>query len=549
MTNDLLDYLDKEDSVPAPEAFPVATDIPVEGPQQFEQPPIPTSSVPGPDVREAEDALVPPVPAEAPGNVGAPAPLPGTVPADGPTPEDKPKDSGLDVAKREGELGEQRAKVEADRAAKEADIARQHDEDERIAHADFLERRKVAEDRLDAKVKEFEEKGKLVDPRQHTDMTKARLSVIFGGLGAAFRSAGGGDAVNHRLVDLQRKWDDDVERQKANIATLKDGVLIARTGVKDVDEARQTLRQEANARLIAQYNSAIKQGEAQLKGVGVPQAQVDADKRIQALHAGRFAAQQKARKEQDEHDLTRARIDVLRSKARGGSGPSKAQQKADDQANKDVAAYESRTEGRTVNVRGKVQVVADIQALKRQLHDAIDSGDTGRMRAAAIAIQEKTGSILSGGKTTNFQGHIIESPKTLQDNITENLGKITGKPTAGKAYLQSLDDLLSTVERSHLEDVDHARDEDVARLLGKGGKGRTPGAKENAVNLIGSRYDHVVNPDGTPRYNNDPNQAPTKEHATQSPGANKDQDREAIEWAKKNLRDPRARKILKANGL
>lgn len=322
MADPLLANLDEEDSVPAPESIPVPEDDPaVEGPARFEQPPAPTAEVPGPEVQAARDAEVPPVPAEAPGNIGRPAPLPGAGPAAPPvTPVSAGAPDTMATAGKQADLDQKKAAIEQEKADREAKIAQEHEEDARLAYADYLERRKAAQDRLAEKVQKYEEQGRIVDPRQHTDMTKARLSVIFGGLGSAFRSAGGGDAGNHALSQLQQKWDDDLERQKANIGLLKDSVVMARAGVKDVDEGRAELEQAANAKTLAQYNAAIKQGERQLKALGFQQADIDADKRIQSLVAGRAALAAKAQKERDEHDLAQAKVAMYLRKAGKGKG-------------------------------------------------------------------------------------------------------------------------------------------------------------------------------------------------------------------------------------
>ncbi len=409
-------------------------------------------------------------------------------------------DPAADNIRKQGGVDRQKAEADIAKADRDAQIAQQRDEDQRLIDADFQERRAAAQQRLDAATSKFEQESHLVDPRLRPgEMTKARLSVIFGGLGAAQRSAGGGSSTNEALQQIQKKWDDDTARQKANIDTMHDKVLLARTGLKDVDEARSALTAAADARALAQYNAAIKFGEAKLKRLGIPQAEIDTDQRLLTLKAARAQAALKAQEEQDKHNLVQARIALLRHKAAGGSGGGPSR-KEDEAIQKQVSEYERRTEGKGINVRGKVDTISGIQALRQQLRDAKESGDGGKMRAAAIAVQEKAGNLLSGGKTTNFQGHLIESPKTLQDTIQEQIGKFTGNPTAGKAYMKSLEDLLNTVEGPHLEDVDRARQEDVDRLLGPGGVARTEKAKANAMNLIASRYRAVRNPDGTPRY-------------------------------------------------
>ncbi len=450
--------------------------------------------------------------------------------------------------RKQGGLEQQQAQAGIDVATQQVEDAKQHNMDMRLAYADWLERRQRSEQDLDRKVKELDA-AKVTDPRKQ-DVWKNRVAVIFGGLGAGL--AGGSNAG---LDAVQKKWHDDTERQKANIGLLQDRVAIARTGVKDADEARRQMVDASNAQLISNYNTAIKQGELQLKKLGIPAAEIAQDQRLQKLQAGKAAAVQLARKQNDDHELAQARIKLMAAQAAragrvnaGGAGDKKAAAKDDKEVHDDIKSYETRTEGRTVNVRGKVGVVTGIQSLRKQLNDAMSSGDTGRMKAAAIAVQEKAGSLLSGGKTTNFQGHIIESPKTMQDQIQEGIGKFTNSPAAGKSYMKSLVDLLNTVEQSHLTEVDEARDMDVQRLLGAGGLGRTEKGKAAAMNLINTRYEGVKNADGSPRYQGEHTQAaPAPKPAGYSA---KD-----VAGAKKVLADPgsyapedraKAAKIMKA---
>lgn len=302
------DKLDEEDSVPTPEAVSSSLDTPVEGPQQFEQPEAPGDGLNGPDVQASLDDFVPPVPAEAVEPEAAPATTPGA----------------FDVAKRQGVEDVEKAKIESQTADRVAEEAKQADMDSRLAQADYLEKRQQLEGDLDAKIKAFS--NAKFTPHAAPGW-KGKLAVIFGGLGAAYRSAGGGDSHNAGVDALQKKWHDEAELQKANIGLLKDQAVMARTRLADADEGRRMLSRDADARLIAKYNLAIKQGESQLKARGVPQAQINADGRIVSLRQAQAAAVAKARAADDAHALNQARINALNAKAardqkkaKGGAG-------------------------------------------------------------------------------------------------------------------------------------------------------------------------------------------------------------------------------------
>lgn len=219
--------------------------------------------------------------------------------------------------RKQGNLEQQQAQTQIEVAQQQSEAARQHNMDMRLAYADYLERRQAAEQNLDRKVKELDA-AKLEDPRKQ-DVWKNRIAVIFGGLGAGL--AGGS---NQGLEAVQKKWHDQTEMQKVNIGLLQDRVAMARTGVKDADLARRELNDAANAQLISNYNTAIKQGELQLKKLGIPAAEIAQDERLQKLQQGKAAAIALARKQNDEHELAQSLIKLRAAQAskaaRKGSG-------------------------------------------------------------------------------------------------------------------------------------------------------------------------------------------------------------------------------------
>jgi len=269
-----------------------------------------------PDVAPAIPIAPDPAVAEAMGEAPPVAPdLPAAAPPGTPAAaiEERNKEAER-LATGQAELNKEKAGLDAataDRIAREAQVA---DEDARLERAEYLERRQAAEQDLDAKIKRMED-SKITPPQRGF---KSTLSVIFGGLGAAFRSAGGGDSKNTALANLQQQWENDTQIQKANIAAARDNVIAARTRLGDVNEGRRQMTREADARLVGKYNMAIRQGEAQLKNHGIPQAQLDADARILALRQGRDAALAKARQEEDAHALSQARAAALASRGTPG---------------------------------------------------------------------------------------------------------------------------------------------------------------------------------------------------------------------------------------
>lgn len=245
---------------------------------------------------------------------GAPETPPGMAPVPGSAEDIKARELTAEgLSKKQADLDVQTATTNAGTARQIADAARDADEDARLERADYLQRRQEAERDLQAKTKRLEGM-RIVDPRTGHSL-KSTLAVAFGNLGAAFRSAGGGDSKNHVLDQLQQQWHNDVEIQKANIAAARDNVIQARTNLRDADEGRRLMTRDADARLLARYNVALKQGEASLRNQGMTQAQIDGDKRIMSLRAGAAQALAQARKDDDAHALNQARIEALKAKA------------------------------------------------------------------------------------------------------------------------------------------------------------------------------------------------------------------------------------------
>lgn len=316
---------------PAPPTAPLATDPSI-------TPPVaPDNTLPsGLTGAPPAEALPPPA-------ASVPTPNPGTPP--GYDASLSPEDNRREAARRD--LDEKKAGIEADAAKAEADAKQAQAQEAQAAHVKFQADRQEAQDRLDQKTAAYEANNKLVDPRKNVSV-KSRLAVLFSGLGSAMA---GGPYKNAALEELHKSWDEDTERQKANIAAEKDSVVMARTGLKDVDEGRRQLQESADAKNLATYNAALKQGQSQLANLGMDQAAIDSDSRIQALKSARAAAADKAAKDQDAHLLNQARIGALDAQAQkaarkgAGGGSSKEKFREDEALKRDARADDAQTRG------------------------------------------------------------------------------------------------------------------------------------------------------------------------------------------------------------
>lgn len=472
-----------------------------------------------------------------------------------------PEQRAVDVAK---------ATALAKVADQQAAIAKEADEDARLAHADYLEQRGRAESDLNAKVAAFE-KAALQGPPERKHNTKSRLAVIFGGLGAMFRGAGGGDTKNRGLEQVQKDWEDEAARHKAGIAALKDSAVMARTRIGDIDAGRRQMQQSVDASLVAKYNSALKQGEAQLKNQGVPQAQIDADTRIVQLKAARDKAQAQALKDADAHALNQARIRSLDARAKreaakgkgGGKGSAGAldaqSQIAEFVVNNpgDVAgayklAGELRARGVKIDGDAVGKVLNQTKSTESQNKDAKQSAIGTR----ALDDIQRSGYKPSKEdiqKWLNNQREVYQAQKAGEGG---GLMGLAGGYIAGKAQGAGL---LAQSEVEGLPDEAQGYFANVRRFMetigrAQSGAAISPTEWQNFFNQYGPNSPGGL--EAARKYLGDQKRAAgvagRQIEAGGKPGKaapSADQDSEAVAWAKKNLGDPRARKILKANGL
>jgi hypothetical protein len=487
------------------------------------------------------------------------------------------------------ELDKKRAGIEEDQAIKAANAAQEQDETARIAHADYLERRQAAQDKLDAATQEFTDKGQIIDPRTKDSKAKSLLAIAFGGLGAAFRSAGGGSSNNDVLTQLQKKWDDDTDRQKANIAIMKDNVVQARTGLSDVDEGRRELQNAENAKNLSNYNLALKQGEAQLKNLGFSQADIDNDNRIKQLRIAQDAAKAKALKEADEHALTQARIGALNAKAgkdrgHGGGGSGASHGAAAEElarrirvGNPDGTPLSNDQQIHAANelhipLEGKAGVTT-LNTIRKESTFNADQERKGGLANRLLSKETEAWAKENGvNKIAEQQRELGGLIKVLKDNegnpLAQKLAleKAVSAARGGAASKQALSLALDSMGGS----LDKA--EGFIQHVATGGLGGKQ--LENFNAFLNGQLGNAQN-EGKEKYD-----AFTKYIETQPPAKQKalleersrlfsglhgfggknsgkgatseapspDQDSKAVAWAKAHLSDPQAKEILRANG-
>jgi hypothetical protein len=171
----------------------------------------------------------------------------------------------------------------------------------------------------------------LRDPRESwstVDRIAAVVAMAFGTLGAGLQSvATGRTEPNQAVAVINQRISSEIERQKENYRRASDAYVRARTGLRDVDDARRTLEDQENARDVAYHKDALAQATELLDKQGVAAADIARDERIIELKKYLEASKEKAIRTQLENDKIRAETEAARAraaaalrKAKGGAG-------------------------------------------------------------------------------------------------------------------------------------------------------------------------------------------------------------------------------------
>jgi hypothetical protein len=345
--------------------------------------------------------MVPPGGAIAPGQPAAPA-----APAAEPTAED--------VIRREAKQKEEKAGIESETAARVAEEQKRHEIDRQADLLEAKERQQAAQDELQKRIAEFDKNRELRDPRASmTKMDKVRsaLAIAFGAFGAGLSAAGGHPTGNLGLAAVEKRLQDETERQKFNIARQSDAIVRARAGVADADLARKMLEQDEDARHASRLNEITSYGISRLKAKGMDDAQIEGDSRIVELRAAQKRAHDAAAASAAKNALLEAQAEAAKAraakdnrKAKGGGVGSGGGRKStvaerrlalSEQHAADQAA-EKQDERTVRDVDGNPIGLAPTPRQVTQLTDKIAAVDSYRQKVEALARHiEEHGHILN----------------------------------------------------------------------------------------------------------------------------------------------------------
>lgn len=195
-------------------------------------------------------------------------------------------DAAVETEKRLGQVQGQQAearvaglddlvKVEQDFGAQQQKIIA--DSQKRIEQK-RAEVDKAVEERKKAKFTDFFE-------REGGDKFQTQAAILLGGLGAAFSARGGGSSENKALTTLFQLAERDTKNQERKIAQLDSNILMARTGVRDEEEAKASMLADVHINKAAAMGKTARMLERNLAQTGKDEAEIAADQRVVALRA------------------------------------------------------------------------------------------------------------------------------------------------------------------------------------------------------------------------------------------------------------------------
>lgn len=439
-----------------------------------------------------------------------------------------------------GAVGKVAYAQDAERQQFLADAKRQ--EHQRIAD-EATRRIQERQQQANADYEAFKKFG-IKDPEADDNFVTKILKAILVGLGGFAAARNGGP--NGALEVITAANRDNINRQKAQQEKL---FQVSQKSGKDVGEA-QTQRDDAFKQLDLKHAALLDSSAGMLRSelarLGIPQAQIDANKDIQKIEAEALGVREKtlASIRDDETSLARADIaassrrhkagaggvagdamgkfaeragalqpgeqippDLVVLGARAGLKPNQIAAEVDryrgsgakslkgagaeDKAVNDrMNKYEAQAVG-TARTMGPVRVLSQIEAMRHGLDEAVASGDSDRIKAAAIKAKEQAGTIMSGGKLTNAQIKILHDLESSVDQMTATIGKFTGNPTEGKGAVRRLTYLIDNAGEETAQQIGDIRQRGVNEHLGPNGLANTEEAKRTFLNRNKGLYSEV----------------------------------------------------------
>lgn len=276
----------------------------------------------------------------------------------------------------------------------------------------------------------------------------------------------------------QAQTDADVValRDKANHARLETVQAIHRA---QVDDARLQIEKERAdaAALVAQARARKLKGGGGGGGGGAMAKFVEAAGKLKTgdpipPELAVLGRQAGLKPNQVATEVDKYRNSAGKSAA-GGVKAAEAEAKDIDTA---VKEFKEQIVG-TARTKGLGPQLNAVEAMREGLEKAIKSGNQDAIKAASVKAMEQAGTLMSGGKLTNAQIHILDTLKSSPDQWMEKWGQMTGQPVAGKGFLGRLRMLIDGAGDEMAEQIKQVREAGMNEFLGPGGMADTPGKK------------------------------------------------------------------------
>jgi hypothetical protein len=318
--------------MPAPEVQPVDTgglgNFDVDAASQNlaavgQQPPAPA---PG-DVPPAAAPVVPGPPPVDPLSVAPPAPPPIT--------GDPEKDLAANLqyqrdlsdhyGKREQELTKRATSANAEKAAKEVEIAKEYQRQHDALRTRQAAERAAAQRQIDDAVTGRAAAQKDLEGANWADQHTGRaiVATIFGAIGAGLQNAAAahlgqvGHAENEGAKAVDRMIQRDYDIKKQRIASMSESLLEARHGYQDLAENQRAAMNDLDADTSVKYKLVAKEAEARLRQAGASEDDIKrnafvANAKAQAAKAEAqiLDREQTHRDTREGHEATRALADA-----------------------------------------------------------------------------------------------------------------------------------------------------------------------------------------------------------------------------------------------
>lgn len=276
-----------------------------------------------------------------------------------------------------------------------------------------------------------------------------------------------------------------MEHERTGFEGQRVGFEKEELGIKKYDAETRRLAAEARARKLAKGKGGGGGGAGAAKGFDEMQKAAESDGATLAsvIQAGMKAGM-------SEKIAAKEGKNLWNAYQKGAGADKKADVAVVNDVNDRMNKYETQAVG-TARTAGPVRVLSQIEAMRQGLEEAAASGDSDRIKAAAVKAKEQAGTLMSGGKLTNAQIQILHTLESTSDDLTAKIGKFTGKPTEGKGLIKRLTLLIDDAGNETVQQIGDIRQRGIDEHLGSGGLAKTPEAKRTFLNRNKGLYGQV----------------------------------------------------------